>query len=113
MYRENDGQCVVPSVWRATRAWERMRGLLGRPALAVGEGMLIDRCGMVHTLGMRYPLDLVFLDGGGRVRKTVAGVAPARLSGSLGASLTLELAPGGLAAAGVRPGDRLVWREQQ
>lgn len=109
--REPDGGCVVATVWRAGSAPERMRGLLGRPPLKTGEGMLIDRCGLVHTVGMAYALDLVFLDRDGRVRKTVAGLAPMRVAGSLGASMTLELAAGGLAASGLRPGDRIVWRE--
>ena len=109
--RESDGLCLVPKVWRAAGAWERMRGLLGHPPLTPGEGMLIERCGLIHTLGMGYAIDLAFLDRDGRVRKTVPGVAPARMAGSLGASMTLELAAGGLAASGLQAGDRLVWRE--
>lgn len=109
--READGCCVVARVWRAAGAWERMRGLLGRPPLAAGEGMLIERCGLVHTVGMAYPLDLAFLDRDGRVKKTVSSLAPTRLAGSLGAAMTLELAAGGLAGAGLKAGDRLVWRE--
>lgn len=111
MDREPDGGCVVSRVWRASSAPERMRGLLGRPPLKTGEGMLIERCRLIHTIGMAYPLDLVFLDRHGRVRKTIAGLAPMRVAGSLGASMTLELAAGGLATSGLRPGDRIVWRE--
>lgn len=106
-----DGQCLVARVWRASGAWERMRGLLGRPPLKAGEGMLIERCGLVHTLGMGYPLDLAFLDGDGTVRKTVAGLAPTRVAGSINAAMTLELAAGGLAVSGLQAGDRLVWQE--
>lgn len=109
--READGLCVVPRVWRASGAWERMRGLLGRPPLNRGEGMLIERCGLVHTLGMGYPLDLAFLDRGGQVCKTVAALAPVRMAGSARASMTLELPSGSLAAMGLQRGDRLVWRE--
>lgn len=104
-------RCLVPHVWNAVSGWERTRGLLGRPQLQPGEGMLINDCRLVHTLGMRYALDLVFLDRGGQVRKLVHGLNPVRIAGSLPASATLELAPGTLAQIGVKEGDRLAWRE--
>jgi len=104
-------QCVVARVWNALSPWERTRGLLGRPPLQAGEGMLIADCRLVHTFGMRYRLDLAFLDGRGRVRKTVAALAPGRLAGSLPAQATLELAPGTLARIGLQEGDCLSWRE--
>ena len=111
VYAHEAGQCLVPRVWRASNTWEKMRGLLGRPQLAEGEGLLIESCAMVHTFGMRYPLDLAFLDPQGRVTKLVAGLAPARCAGSLGAETTLELAPGALGRLRLEVGDRLAWRE--
>lgn len=107
-----EGRCVAPRVWRATSAWERMRGLLGRPPLAPGEGMLIEACGIVHTFGMRYRLDLAFLDPRGRVCKLVHELRPARCAGTFGAQATLELAPGTLVQSGLRVGDQLQWQEQ-
>lgn len=104
-------RCVLPRVWHAVHWWDRMRGLLGRPPLGSGEGMLIGDCGMVHTVGMRYALDLAFLDKTGRVRKVVKKLAPARMAGSLGACTTLELAPGTIDALGLREGDLLHWKE--
>ena len=104
-------QCLVPRVWNAVSAWERTRGLLGRPKLLPGEGMLINDCRLVHTLGMGYALDLAFLDRSGQVRKLVSGLNPLRIAGSLPASATLELAPGTLAGIGLQQGDRLTWRE--
>lgn len=89
---------VVPSVARTTRAWERARGLLGRRALPAGHGLLITPCGAVHTLGMRLALDLVFLDAGWRVVRTVAAVPPWRLAvwGGPRARHTLEVQAGWL-----------------
>jgi uncharacterized membrane protein (UPF0127 family) len=104
-------RCIVPRVWNAVSAWERTRGLLGRPPLQNGEGMMINECRLVHTLGMGYPLDLAFLDGAGRVRKLLRNVRPARIAGSLHAERTLELAPGTLDAIDLKPGDVLAWRE--
>lgn len=103
-------RCVVPRVWQAASYWERMRGLLGRPQLQADEGMLIADCGMVHTVGMRYPLDIAFIDRNGQVRKLVRALAPRRMAGSLGACMTLELAPGAADTLGLRVGDRLQWK---
>jgi uncharacterized protein len=111
VYEESAGRCLVPKVWRAASPWEKMRGLLGRPRLADGEGFLIDSCAMVHTFGMRYPLDLAFIDSRGRVCKLVSGLAPARCAGSFGAEATLELAPGALDQLRLSVGDRLAWKE--
>lgn len=109
IYRHED--CLFPHTWHAISAWERTRGLLARPQLNVGEGMLIDACRLVHTVGMRYSLDLVFLDHLGRVCKMLGTVAPLRLAGSFSAQSTLELAPGTLSQCDLKIGDALVWRE--
>ena len=44
----------------------------------VGEALLIERCGSVHTVGMRFALDLVFLDRGWRVVRVARNVGPGR-----------------------------------
>ena len=111
VYEEGAGRCLVPRVWRAANAWEKMRGLLGRAPLTEGEGLLIDSCAMVHTFGMRYPLDLAFLDPDGRVCKLVSGLVPARCAGSIAAEATLELGPGALDRLRLKVGDRLSWKE--
>ena len=45
----------------ATRATRR-RGLLGRESLGATEGLLLTPCKAVHTIGMRFPIDLIFID---------------------------------------------------
>lgn len=105
-----DGSRVVLRVMRTTNPWDRLRGLLGRPRLQAGEGLLITPCASVHTLGMGYPLDLVFLDADGRVRKLVSNLAPLRMAASPGAAMTLELAGGALRQMNVQVGEVLEWR---
>ena len=62
----------------AESAFERMRGLIGRDRLERGRGMLITKCNCFHTFFMRFPIDATFLDGQGRIVKTVKGVRPWR-----------------------------------
>lgn len=102
----------MPCAWKASGAWERMRGLLGRPRLASDEALLIERCASVHTVGMGYALDVAFLDGEGRVVKLARGLRPLRFAAALGARDALELAAGAAEALGIVRGARLRWREQ-
>ena len=111
IYRETANLCVLPRVWKAANAYERMRGLLGRPPLVNGEGLLIDRCRMVHTMGMHYALDLIFLDAGGHIKKMVTNLPPLRLAGAFSAQSTLELPAGALSTLGLYLGEPLSWRE--
>jgi hypothetical protein len=91
----------------ADRGPARTRGLLGRRSLGEGEGLWIVPCEAVHTFGMRFAIDLVFLDRRNVVRKVRSSVPPWRLSGCLRARSVLELAAGTLEKAPVRPGDTL------
>jgi hypothetical protein len=40
----------------------RSRGLLGKDGLAPGEGLWICPCGSIHSFGMRFDIDALFLD---------------------------------------------------
>ena len=73
---------------------ERARGLIGRDGLAPGKGLLIPRCGCIHTCFMKFPIDAFFLDRGGKVVKAVRNIRPWRLFvwGGFRASQVLETA---------------------
>lgn len=82
----------------------RLRGLLGRLPLAPGQAMLLSPCSTIHTLGMRYPIDVVFLARDGRVLRVAREVAPWRMRGHWRARCVLELAAGEAARCGIVPG---------
>jgi uncharacterized membrane protein (UPF0127 family) len=67
-----------------------------------GPGLLIPRCASVHTFGMRFAIDLVFLDSEGWPVREVHGVPPLRVVACRGAAAVLEL-PAGV-YAGIAPG---------
>jgi uncharacterized membrane protein (UPF0127 family) len=58
---------------------ERLLGLAFRSRPPEGRGLLFPRCRSVHTFGMRFPIDVVFIDGHGRVLRIAAGVRPGRV----------------------------------
>jgi uncharacterized membrane protein (UPF0127 family) len=88
-----------------------MRGLLGRPRLAVGHGLLLRPARAVHTWFMRFAIDIVFLDRQLTVLATAERVPPWRAERCKGARAVLELPAGACAARGLAPGEQLGIRE--
>lgn len=108
--RTND-DCVIQNVSRTSNFFERMRGLLGSSPLNESEGLLIEPCSSVHTLGMRYPIDLVFLDNRLTIVKTVRALKPWRMAASSTSSMVLELAPDSLDKLQLAIGQQLEWHD--
>lgn len=73
----------------------RLLGLALIPRDRAGAGLLIPRCSSVHTFGMRFALDLVFLGVRGEALEVRRGVPPARVVRHRGAAAVLELVAGG------------------
>ncbi|HSR94415.1 MAG TPA: glycosyltransferase [Solirubrobacterales bacterium] len=69
----------------------RLLGLSGLGRDEAGPGLLIPHCAGVHTFGMRFALDLVFLDRDGRPCSARTGVQPRRFACDRRASAVLEL----------------------
>jgi len=82
------------TVRRADHFFSRLAGLLFSPPLQPGHGLLIVPCAAVHTAFMRIAIDVVFLDGAGRIQKIVPHLKPWRAASCSGAWQTLELAAG-------------------
>ena len=55
------GSVVGEQVRVADGVWSRFVGLLGSASLAPGAGLLLYPSQGVHTLGMRFAIDVVFL----------------------------------------------------
>lgn len=79
----------------------RLLGLALRRHPPEGWGLLFPRCRSVHTFGMRFAIDVVFLDSTGRVVRIAPGVCPGRLLVCRGAAAAVETraGEGGMIAA--------------
>jgi uncharacterized membrane protein (UPF0127 family) len=77
---------------RSLRA--RALGLAGRRDLSLGFALLLPRCRSVHTFGMRFALDLVWLDRGGEVVRIDRAVPPCRFRTCRAAGSVLETRAG-------------------
>jgi uncharacterized protein len=69
----------------------RLLGLAMLRDLSPDCGLLLPRCRSVHTFGMRFPIDIHFLDGTGRELRLEAAVPPNRFVSHRGAAAVLEL----------------------
>lgn len=97
----------------ANRPLRRMRGLLGRSTLPIGEGLLVTPAPGIHTAFMRFPIDVLFLDRGLRVLDIVERLHPWRVASRRHAHAVLELAAGECARREVRVGDQLSLRDDK
>ena len=103
------GRLLGDRIVLADRWWLRLRGLLGRPALPAGEGLLLNPCRAIHMLGMRFPIDVAFLDRTGAVVAVYHALAPGARTGWHRAAITaLELPAGTLQARETGVGDTIV-----
>lgn len=97
-------------VMLADRMWPRLRGLIGRPRIAHGGGLLIVPCRGVHMYMMTYPIDVGLMDRDGTVVALYRDLAPGtRTRWHADAHHAIEVPCGTLAATGTTMGDRVTW----
>jgi uncharacterized protein len=91
----------------ADSAATRRKGLLGRDGLRPGEALWITPCEAVHTWGMKFPIDVVYLNRKKKVRKIRRAMRPWRMSVCLFAHSVLELPAGSITRTETCVGDQL------
>jgi uncharacterized membrane protein (UPF0127 family) len=102
---ETTGKTVVARLAIADGCLSRLVGLQFRRRLPADAGLLLVPCNSVHTCFVRFSVDVVFLDGVGRVLAIRRDLRPWRLAiGPRGSHAVLEVNAG---AADVCPGETL------
>lgn len=102
------GTTVGESVQLADTSLTRLWGLLGRRGVEAGGGLWIMPSSGVHTLGMRFPIDVVGLDKNMRVIKVWHALAPNRVTSvSMKMRSVIELAAGQIRNTRTEVGDLL------
>lgn len=101
------GQILAANARVADTFWRRLRGLLGTRQLAAGAGLVIRPCNSVHTVGMMYPIDVVFVDHQGAILRVIANLAACSAAVCRGSDYVIELPAGTLAATHTTSGDQL------
>jgi uncharacterized membrane protein (UPF0127 family) len=107
--RTATGRCIARHVHLACSFRSRCLGLLSRDAMRKEEGLLLIPGGSIHTLGMRFPIDVVFLNRQMRILGLSQHVRPWRIRvAPKGTRRVLELAAGQIAAHGLKEGIDLI-----
>ena len=108
----NDAVVIASKIYLASSFLKRLFGLLAFKPLKESEGLLIKNCKSIHTMWMRYCIDIVFMDKKGRVLAMYENLAPFRFSPYIReASSVLELKAGSAGRAAIKIGDTISFVE--
>lgn len=71
---------LLTKVEKADTFFGRLKGLLGKGSLSKGEGLLIKPCSSVHTIGMKFPIDVAFVDKDNKVIHIIEDMKKGKVS---------------------------------
>jgi hypothetical protein len=91
----------------ALNFFDRLRGLIGSRQIDDDFGLLIPGCRAVHTMGMRFAIDLVFVNRDLTVLRVASNLRPMRFALCSKAAGVIELASGASQRVGIVEGCRL------
>ncbi len=96
------------TVREAGTFFARWRGLLGTKGIPPGEGVWISPCNSIHSFGMRFEFDALFIDGDNKVNGLYKHFRRNRVSGIFWrARGVLELPAGTIERTGTEVGDEV------
>ena len=105
LINERNRSIVASHLLTAFESSSRNTGLLRHDALAAKTALILAPSSAIHTIFMKFSLDVAFVARDGRVLKIRRGLKPWRISGCWGSFAVVEMAGG--AMADVSQGDRL------
>lgn len=76
---DNGYNLAFAGVWAAT-FFKRLRGLLGKQGIQPGEALVLYPCRSVHCIGMRFVIDVIFLNRSGQVIHLIERMTPGSVS---------------------------------
>lgn len=104
---------LATDVYRAASAWDRMRRLLGHAPddFQPGKGLWLTPCQWIHTFGMSFPIDAVYLNSDHEVIHTCRNLRPWRSDSDVVPSVcSLSRVASGLRSLGLCPKSNAWWR---
>jgi uncharacterized protein len=97
------------AVTRSHTHFARLKGLLGRMKLKSDEGIWLAPSRGIHTIGMLFPIDLIYLDESNRVLDVIEHLGPFRVSPiRMKCASVLELPTRTIYSSRTRAGDELL-----
>ena len=103
---EMSNQGAVIHVALAASFRSRLVGLLGQRSMPLQQGLWIEPCNCVHTFGMRFAIDLVFIDRHRTILRVVRNLRPWRVAACLRSRAVIEMSAGACDHLQLDPGQR-------
>lgn len=86
----------------------RLQGLLMSPPLMPGQGLIIEPCSSIHMFGMKFAIDVIFIDNSWQVVGLVENIAPGKVSRIYpSARACIEVPVGTISGTNTQLGDQL------
>ncbi len=105
---ETRDTCLAQKACIADSFFSRFKGLLGKTCLPPQGGLVIIPCSSVHCLGMKFPIDVLYVSLEHKVLEVVENLQPNRLGPVVkGSKYVVELPAGTISATSTRKGDIL------
>lgn len=87
------GEIIIPRLEIAVTLRQQTVGLIGRRELPADAGLWLHPCSGIHTFGVRFPIDVLFLDREGTIVRAVSRLAPCRICGPVWKAKTVVELP--------------------
>jgi uncharacterized membrane protein (UPF0127 family) len=107
LMNQRTDEAIADRVEVAVTRRDRRKGLLGRNGFEASDALIMAPCFSIHTMFMRFDIDVVFVDDMGRAVKVVRELSPWRIAVDPSAHAVVELPAGSLRDREVNVGDRL------
>ncbi len=112
VYNQTRNLSLITQGRLADTFWLRLRGLLGAAPLQKEEGLILVGEKSIHTLFMKFPIDVVYVNKNYQVIRTAANMVPYRLGPFVAQSAyVLEMPVGTIANTATRAGDQLIFKD--
>jgi uncharacterized membrane protein (UPF0127 family) len=109
VFNESRQSFLHLGVGRADTCLSRLRGLLGRWSLRSDDGLWVIPSRGIHTVGLCFSIDVVYLDQACRVVHLIEALRPFRIAPILINSYSvLELPPRSIYSSNTQVGDQLL-----
>lgn len=110
VFNQTRNMPLITQARLADTFWLRLRGLLGKTSLKNGEGLILAGEKSIHTLFMKFPIDVVYVDKNYKVIRTDINMVPYRLGPFVAQSAyVLEMKVGTIADTATEVGDQLIF----
>lgn len=112
IYRKEDFKIIGDKIKPANNFFSRSIGLLTKTSLNAGEGILFCPCNSIHSIGMKFIFDAIFIDKNKKIVHLMPSIKPFKLSPVIfNAKYVLEVKNGTTETLNLKIGDELVFED--